>query len=140
VATAYDVAAELEVQDADYDTTLVQRLALSYRGGDGADPTAVAAGAPAAEMTDAGAVDLPPAGAADPEGTDDALECLRAAFPTLSGGPIRLIAARFEGTPAYLGLFLTGPGAGQPPDTATVWVAARHDCSILSSTQASLSA
>lgn len=63
-----------------------------------------------------------------------ALECLRT-----SGAPleepndtlVRLIRARFEDTPAYLAVFLETPGAGQPPDTVVVWVAARDDCRIL---------
>jgi anti-sigma factor RsiW len=61
-----------------------------------------------------------------------ALDCLRT-----SGAPVdepttdtlvRLIQARYEGTPAYFAVFLESPGAGQPPDTVVVWVTARDDC------------
>jgi hypothetical protein len=41
---------------------------------------------------------------------------------------VRLIEAEFEGTPAYLAVFLQGPGAGQPPDHAVVWVTSKDDC------------
>jgi Putative zinc-finger len=45
---------------------------------------------------------------------------------------IRLIEARFEGTPAFIGVFAEGPGAGQAPDHIVVFVVARDDCRILS--------
>jgi hypothetical protein len=46
---------------------------------------------------------------------------------------VRIIQARFEGKPADIAVFLEGPGAGQPPDSAVVWVIATKGCSILSS-------
>ncbi len=69
----------------------------------------------------------------------DALRCLRA-----SGAPVgqpdyqlvRLVEAKFKGTPAFFGVFLQSPGAGQPADHAIVWVSATNDCRILD--QASL--
>jgi Putative zinc-finger len=45
---------------------------------------------------------------------------------------IRLIEARFEGTPAFIGVFSEGPGAGQAPDHIVVFVVAKDDCRILS--------
>ncbi|HET7928744.1 MAG TPA: zf-HC2 domain-containing protein [Actinomycetota bacterium] len=45
---------------------------------------------------------------------------------------IRLIQARFEGTPAFIGVFAEGPGAGQAPDHIVVFVVATDDCRILS--------
>ena len=45
---------------------------------------------------------------------------------------IRLIEARFEGTPAFIGVFSEGPGAGQAPDHVVVFVVAKDDCRILS--------
>jgi hypothetical protein len=45
---------------------------------------------------------------------------------------IRLIEAEFEGTPAFIGVFAEGPGAGQAPDHIVVFVVARDDCRILS--------
>ena len=45
---------------------------------------------------------------------------------------IRLIEAQFEGTPAFIGVFSEGPGAGQAPDHVVVFVVAKDDCRILS--------
>ena len=45
---------------------------------------------------------------------------------------IRLIEAQFEGTPAFIGVYSEGPGAGQTPDHIVVFVVAKDDCSILS--------
>jgi hypothetical protein len=121
-------AETVEVLDVDLDVEDVQALALGYRAGaEGAERDTGATGA-------SGSI-----AASDPTGPEVALGCLREAVPELDAQePARLIAARFEGTPAYLGIFLSGPGAGQPPDTATVWVVSREGCEILSSTQASL--
>jgi hypothetical protein len=45
---------------------------------------------------------------------------------------IRLIEAKFEGTPALIGVYSEGPGAGQAPDHIVVFVVAKDDCRILS--------
>ena len=45
---------------------------------------------------------------------------------------IRMIQARFEGTPAYIAVFAESPGAGQPADHVVVWVVSTQDCRILS--------
>ena len=45
---------------------------------------------------------------------------------------IRLIEAQFEGTPAYIGVYSEGPGAGQAPDHIVVFVVAKDDGRILS--------
>jgi hypothetical protein len=127
-AFAPRAAETVEVLDLDLDTDQVQALALGYR----ATPDEVAADTGAAMPSEA----IADAGAVTPK---DVLSCLRTAVPELeTQRPVRLIAARFEGTPAYLGVFLSGPGAGQAPDTATVWVVGRSGCEILSTTQASL--
>lgn len=91
------------------------------------------------------------ADAGAPEGQEDArsareernaaLECLRT-----SGAPldeprdtlVRLIEAQYLGTPAYFAVFHESPGAGQPPDSALVWVAATSDCRILTIASQSL--
>ena len=59
--------------------------------------------------------------------------CVSQAFDEQPAGRLaRLIQARFEGRDAYIAVYLEGPGANEPPDTAVVWVAAKDDCSILS--------
>jgi len=45
---------------------------------------------------------------------------------------VRLIRARFDGKPAYLGVYLESPGADQPPNRVVIWVVAANDCRILS--------
>ena len=66
------------------------------------------------------------------------MACLSKAFGQPSGALVRLIQARFQGTPAYIGVYLVGPGAGQPPNRARVFVAAQDGCSIITSAQALL--
>ena len=53
-----------------------------------------------------------------------------------SGRLTRLIRARFEGEEAYIAVYLEGPGAGEPPDTATVWAASSESCMVLSFAEA----
>jgi anti-sigma factor RsiW len=52
---------------------------------------------------------------------------------------VRLLEARFSGSPAYFAIFLQGPGAGQPPDRAVVWVVSKTDCTLLNGTTAKIS-
>ncbi|HEX6400221.1 MAG TPA: zf-HC2 domain-containing protein [Actinomycetota bacterium] len=84
-----------------------------------------------------GMASVPPLATAAPgEDPSAAADCIRRAFAELpSGEPVRLIRARFEGTEAYLAVFLEGPGAGEAPDTAVVWVASADACSVLSFAQ-----
>ena len=52
---------------------------------------------------------------------------------------IRLVDARFQGTPAFLGVYLTSPGADQPANAVRVLVVRKDDCSqVLSSAWAKL--
>jgi predicted anti-sigma-YlaC factor YlaD len=44
----------------------------------------------------------------------------------------RLIRAKFEGKPAYLGVYLERPGAKLPPDQVVIWVASSKECRLLS--------
>jgi putative zinc finger protein len=67
-----------------------------------------------------------------------ALECLTTAAPEAGGDLQRLIQARFQSAPAYLAVFLEGPGAGQPIDKVAIWVVSKSDCSILAFTQAKI--
>lgn len=121
---------DLEIQDVDYDTELVEETALSYRTQGSAEASPVTGGTSAVDV----APDLP-TGRLAPERTDEALACLRTAFDDPAIEPVRLIEARFDGTPAYLGVVLLGPGAGQPPDRVQVLVAARDGCTVLTTTQ-----
>ncbi len=106
-------AVGLEVQDRNYDTESLERLAKARGGAEFASADGAAQGSP------------------------EALGCIVRAFEEPPDGRLaRLIAAEFEGRAAYIALYLEGPGAGRPADTAVAWVAAQDDCSILSVTQA----
>ena len=100
------------VEDKDYDEEALQQL--------------VSSSADAASSEQA-----PFAGAlADPA----AVRCVERAVPDEATGRLsRVIQARFQGRAAYIGLYLESPGAGQQPDLVAAWVAARDDCSFLSS-------
>ena len=104
-------AHQVEIQDRNYDAKELVRLAR-------------------AATLDSGAVE------AQPQVTSDdptAAACVSRAFDEQPVGRLaRLIQARFEGRDAYIAVYLEGPGANEPPDTAAVWVAAKDDCSILS--------
>ncbi len=75
---------------------------------------------------------------ATPQQTQKALRCIVKSAPDETGQLTRLIKARFQGTPAYLAVFLEGPGADQPPDAVSVWVFATDGCAILSYSNARL--
>jgi anti-sigma factor RsiW len=119
-AAAESAGGSIEVRDADYAAADLGSLIAPYR------TTSVSA--PTAALGRAGT---------DAE-TRRALECLNTAAPDAGSGLVQLIQARFEGQPAYFGVFLEGPGAGQPNDKGTVWVVSRRDCTILSFAQAKL--
>jgi hypothetical protein len=116
-------ATQIEVQRTNYDSASLTALATGYSVQD--------AGAPATASTVPGA-------AGSPRQTARALKCVVRSAPDESGQLIRLIKARFEGTPAYLAVFLEGPGAEQPADGVSIWVFSAEDCSILSYSSARL--
>ncbi|HEY3264298.1 MAG TPA: zf-HC2 domain-containing protein [Actinomycetota bacterium] len=47
---------------------------------------------------------------------------------------VRLISARYGKEPALIGVYLTGPGQGQPPNEVIVWVVQPSTCQIASFT------
>jgi hypothetical protein len=68
-----------------------------------------------------------------------AVRCIeRSLGVALKGRLVRLIDARFKGTPAYIAVYLEGPGAQQAPDTSAVYVASKGDCRFLSTAAAKL--
>jgi anti-sigma factor RsiW len=113
-AEAQDAASgnAVEVQDKNYDAKDLVRLARNV-----GSATAVLGAAPEADALDTGA----------------AAQCVSQAFDEQPVGRLaRLIQARFEGRAAYIALYLEGPGADEPPDTAVVWAASKDNCTILS--------
>jgi anti-sigma factor RsiW len=112
-AETQDAAAQRQVEklDENYDAKGLERLARDTG-------SAMAAQQPAPETT---ALDT------------GAARCVRQAFDEQPVGELaRLIEAKFEGRPAYIAVYLEGPGAGEPPDTAAVWAASKDDCTVLS--------
>ena len=71
-----------------------------------------------------------------------AIECLRTAEAPVDEPAtdqlVRLIEAKYQGTPAYLAVFLEGPGAGQPPDRIVIWVVSKGECQIVQALQQNL--
>jgi anti-sigma factor RsiW len=107
----------VEVQDVNYDAKGLEELARTTSSDSAAQ---IAESAPTRD---------------DPT----AATCVSRAFDGQPAGRLaRLIQARFEGRDAYIAIYLEGPGANEPPDTAAVWVAAKDDCSILSFASARL--
>ncbi|HZD80963.1 MAG TPA: zf-HC2 domain-containing protein [Actinomycetota bacterium] len=56
----------------------------------------------------------------------------RAVRPPGTDRLVRLIRARYEGTPAFLSVYLESGGPGEPATKVVIWVVARSDCRILS--------
>ena len=130
VPDARDLRLEIVSTDFDADSLQAEAQTSASRFADAtSDQEGAAVASPAA------ATEGKTAGAAP---SAEALRCLRTAFDGFPGDPVRLVEASFEDTPAYLAFVLEGPGADQPADQMTVWVAARDDCSIVSLTSVRL--
>jgi anti-sigma factor RsiW len=72
--------------------------------------------------------------------TPGPLQCVIDAWQNQpSGDLVDLIQARFQGEAAYFAVYLEGPRTGEPPDTASVYVASRSDCRPLSVAAARIS-
>lgn len=104
---------QTEVLDRNLDDRDVKRIA-----------TAAAKLAPATPERDTAATFAAP---------DEAISCVVASGATIDDRDVlvRMIQARYLGTPAYLGVFHEGPGGGQPPQRIVVWVVSSADCTIL---------
>lgn len=104
---------QTEVLDQNLDERDVKRIA-----------TAAAKLAPATPERDTAAMFAAP---------DEAIACIVASGATIDDRDVlvRMIQARYLGTPAYLGVFHEGPGGGQPPQKILVWVVSSADCAIL---------
>jgi len=111
-------AVPLEIQpNADFDAMKLERLA---------DSSALRAGSDTA-LAQPSVKDLSGAQA------EGAAACLaKPGGLTSEDRLVRLIQATFQGRPAYVGVYLESPSAGQPADRIVIWVVARQNCSILS--------
>jgi hypothetical protein len=127
----------LELQEgADYDDAGVGSLAEDAASEERAraEPApSGASGREGGETAFAGETD-----GADTSRPGPALRCLRSAGAPVdepADALVRLIEASYEGTPAYVAVFVESPGAGQPPDKVVVWVVAKEGCRLLSGVQ-----
>jgi putative zinc finger protein len=74
----------------------------------------------------------PQAGKAAELSSRNPLGCLRnAGAPVGKDTLVEIIAARFNGTPAYVAAFNHRPAPGEPPNLLTIWVSARTGCGLL---------
>ena len=126
-AAALAAPAVIEIRHVNYDNASLTGLTASYQS-DASGGGASGAQAPAPVAPEFGSQAQ----------TDKALACVVKSAPDQTGELQSLIRARFQGTPAYLAVFLEGPGAGEPADAVTVWVFATTDCGILSFSSAQL--
>lgn len=117
----------LEVQDANYREEGIRSLAEQIAAEE-EERSAQDASPPAVETELAAPASSPRA----------ALDCLRTGEAPVDDPAhelTRLIQAEYQGTPAYIAVFLKSPGAGQPADRVVVWVVASDDCRLLTGVQ-----
>ena len=111
----------LERVDRDFDDKGLRRLASDV-----------------AEAVRGGELKQPP-DEGTPEETQQALDCIA----TWAGAPqdevlVRLLRARYEGQEAYVAVYVRGPGIGEAPTKATVWVASTAGCQFLDITETNI--
>ncbi len=124
-ATAVEVARPtVNVTQADLSAVASGfRAADAAEGAQGGSASAVpAASAPLADATVA---------SADPGRLEEASVCLNRAYKRTPGTLTRVVQARYEGAPAYFGLYAVGPGAGLPPTRIQLVVASIDGCDLL---------
>jgi anti-sigma factor RsiW len=76
---------------------------------------------------------LPLAPTASFAAPDEAINCMVESGATIDEADVlvRVIQARYLGTPAYIGVFHEGAGGGAPAQRVVVWVISSADCAIL---------
>jgi hypothetical protein len=126
----FSAAKQVDREGRDYDVAEIQALADGVRARAAQDRAAPPPGMDFGPTTQVPAAE----GGAS---LSDSVACLQAAAPATAdeGPPIRVIRATFDGQPAVIGVFVTGPGADQAADTVTVWVVSGDCGRILHTTQ-----
>jgi hypothetical protein len=141
-AAAYPQASAVEIQHADYTFAVlpdvVARYSRELTSSDGSESAPVASSALGASAPDATA--LPNAEDVSKDSTllPAATACLNRAFDNPTGTLSRVIRATYAGQPAYLGVYLIGPGSELPPNLLQLSVASVHGCQPLGQTTARL--
>jgi anti-sigma factor RsiW len=134
---AHPPATTVEVQNVDYGSDIVARVAATFDSavagvGSAAPVEGAASGTTGPIPTLAGPED---AVKLAPERLAAAMRCLDHAYDNQDGTLTRVILARYDGQPAYLGVYLQGPGAGLEPNLVLVVVASVHGCEPLTTGQ-----
>ena len=141
-AAAYPQASYVEIQHADYTFAVLPDVAAQLRSAitssDGLENGSVASsalgvGAPSAAAV-SNAEDVSKNSALLPTAT----ACLNKAFDNPTGTLARVIRAQYAGQPAYLGVYLIGPGSELPPNLLQLSVASVHGCEVLGQSTARL--
>lgn len=127
--TSFEAATGVEVTQADVRSDDLAGLAATVGGVKGPDAASggSAAVVPALDAARMDAAALPKATA-----------CLTSAFADNPGTLIRVVEAGYEGTPAYLGFYAVGPGAGLPATRIQLLVASVDGCRPLATAYALL--
>jgi len=137
---AYPRATGVEIQHADYTFEALPQVLSQLQTAFAAQGVVGAGTGPAANGIET--THLPPLplqdAATDPSQLPSATACLNNAFDTPSGTLSRVILASYQGQPAYLGVYLIGPGAELPPTLLQLNVASVHGCRPLGQTTARL--
>ena len=107
----------VEIQQTDYNATSAGKLAAT-----------------AADQSRGASPPAPYSGSFGSADTQTALSCIANAFKGFTGDPLKLIRARFQGRPAYIGVYAEGP-AGRPSDAVSVRVASVDGCSLITYTK-----
>ena len=133
---ARPAATTVEVQHVDYGSDILARVAATF------DAAGVGSAVPQAEGTASGTTGtIPPLAGPDaavalvPERLGAATRCLDHAYDNQGGTLTRVILARYNGQPAYLGVYLQSPGAGLAPNLVLVVVASVKGCDPLATGQ-----
>ena len=137
----YPSATTVELQHADYSFEALPTFAAQLRATFAATGglTDVAGPAPEAAPTAVPAVSGAHSDfAVDADRLPTATQCLDRAFGRTAGTLSRVILARFKGEPAYLGVYLIGPGAELPPTLLQINVASVPGCDPVGQTTARL--
>lgn len=138
--SAYPVATGVEIQHADYTfAALVQsatelRTALTASEGYAGPSPGEQVALPSASVPALDAQDVSTDATLLPKAT----ACLNKAFDSPPGTLSRVIRATYGGQPAYLGVYLIGPGADLPPTLLQLSAASVHGCQRLGQATARL--
>ena len=136
-AAGYQPATGVEIQHANYTFDALPQIADALRTSFSVNaPVPSEAAGGAAEVTHVPS--LPPRTSGDPSLLPNATACLNEAFNTPNGTLSRVLLATYQGQPAYISVYLIGPGAGLPPTQLELHVASVHGCQALDQTTARL--